>query len=113
MTKVRVNWGPPANEDPVRLYEIYNSASRSLLVLATDRAEAIEMAYTPNHIHFMGDRKDKSYPHAAEVRNPANERRLAYHLALIQLAVARRLRGSVHIDGENLYVGDQLIRDGN
>ena len=109
MTKVRVNWGPTTDGSPVRLFQVYNTAYRNLHVLAPDERTAIEIAYTANHIHRIWDRKDKSYPHAAEVRNPSNDPRLAYHADLIEIAISQRLRGSVHIDGEKLYVGSQLV----
>ena len=97
-------------ETSVKLFEVFNTAHRSLLVLASDKAEAIDVAYGANHLHFVWSRKDKNYPHAAELRSPANERKLAYHLDLIELAIGRRLRGVVRLDGECLYVGHELVR---
>ena len=109
MVKVRVNGEAVDGERSVKLFEVFNTAHRSLLVLATDRAESIEMAYRANHIHFIWNRKDISYPHVAEVHNPIIDPKLANHGDLIQVAIARRLRGTVNVDGGHLYVGNQIV----
>ena len=110
MAKVRVNWGPAPKDASVKLFQVWNTSNKGLYVLAPDRKTAESIALTANHIHNVWPRKDPWGLHVAEVHDPANERGLAYHLDLVQAAIKQGLRGSVHLDGEYLRVGDQLIR---
>lgn len=103
--------GPSASESSVQLYEVYNTAHRSLLVLAPDKSTALDIAYNANHTHWILDRKDKSYPHVAEVREPLNQGKLANCGAAIQTAIAERLQGTVHLEGDHVCVGYQIVRD--
>ena len=111
MAKVRINWGAAPEDRPVRLFEVYNTAHRSLLVLAPDRSSAIEIAHSANHIHWIWNRKDISYPHAAEVRDPLRHEDLADCVEPIQAAIAQRLQGTVHREGDHVCVGYQVLGD--
>jgi hypothetical protein len=110
MTKVGVYWGPAPDERSVKLYDVYNTAHRSLLVLASDRLKAIEIAYAANHIHSIWNRKDKNYPHADEVRNLSSDCRLADSADSIRSAIAQRLQGTVHLESGRMFVGYELVR---
>ena len=110
MAKVRVNWGPAPEVVSVKLFQVWNTSNKGLYVLAPDRKTAESVALTANHIHNVWPRKDPWGLHVAEVHGPAHERKLAYHLDLIQAAIEQRLQGTVHLNGADLYVGDQLVR---
>ena len=108
MSKVRI--GGAAADQPVKLFSVFNTAHRNLMVLATSRDDAVQIAHGANHVHFIWDRKDKNYPNAAEVCDPHNDRQLAYHVDLLEAAIAQGLRGTVHLDGEHLYVGHCIVQ---
>ena len=107
MAKVPV--GPIYSKEPVRLYEVYNTAHRSLPVLALDERAATEIAYAANHVHNLGFfRKDRNYPHVAEVKRPLRGK-FAECSQAIQEAIARRLQGTVRLNGGGITVGNELI----
>ena len=109
MSKVPVNWGATAHDRSVKLYEIYNTAHQSLLVLAPDRDTALKIAHTANHVHWVWPRKDTSYPHVAELHDPFSRGRFADSRDSITIAIDRRLQGTVHFNDERVFVGEEAI----
>ena len=112
MSKVRIRWETAAEENSVKLFEVYNTAHRSLLVLAADRATALKIAYNANHIHFISGRKDRAYPHVAEVRTPSTYRELANCGASLDAAIAQRMQGTLHPEGDYVCVGYHEVTNG-
>jgi hypothetical protein len=109
MAKVRVNWGSLESGCSVKLFKVYNTAHRSLLVLARDEKEAMSVAYTANHIYSPYPKTAESYSRMAyEVRCPTSEVPQS-HWPLVQLAIERRLQGTVHIEDRHLAVGYEVI----
>jgi len=106
-----MNWGPAPDDSSVRLYEIYNTAHNSLLVLAIDRSTALKIAYSANHILSVWDRKDRSYPHISEVKVPSSHRKIADRAPAIELAISQRLQGTVHFEGGGLRIGSQVVSE--
>lgn len=111
MAKVRVSWEPAADDLPVKLFEVYNTAHNGLLVLAVDRSTALDIAYAANHIHFIWSRKDKSYPHVAEVRDPSSHRKLADCAGSVQSAIVQCVQGTVHSEGDHVCIGYEVFGD--
>ena len=108
MTKVRVNWGPAPEPCAVRLFSVYNTSHKELLVLARNAETALSIAGTANHVYGLGSsRKDSNYPHAAEIRTPFG--RLIGYWTCIQHAVSRRLEGTLHLQDGLVAVGDEVI----
>ena len=108
MAKVRVNWGPAPEGCSVNLFDVINTSSNRLLVLARDGQTAMRVAHTANHVYDPKVTMATYYSRRAEKavrpfpRSPHFEN-------LIQIAMARRLEGTVHCDGDKLFVGEQLI----
>jgi hypothetical protein len=111
MPKVRVNWGRLDADQEVKLYVIYNTVHRSLYVLAPDRAAALEIDHTANHIHsptwsFL--RKDKCYPYAEEIKG-AIHGQISDNWSSIEQAIEQRAVGTLHfVDGQFL-IGDEVF----
>ncbi|HET7576971.1 MAG TPA: hypothetical protein VFK19_10480 [Sphingomicrobium sp.] len=108
MVKVRVNWGATDGQTPVTLFQVWNTRSKDLLVLAPDKDAAMKIAYTANHLHWMSPRKDTSYPHANEVRPPFYGDLVGYEEA-IERAIAQRVQGTVHLEDGGISVRDEFF----
>jgi hypothetical protein len=98
----------PANQTPLKLYQIYNTSHRSLLVLASDARNATDTAYAANHLHYMWQRKDRSYPNVSEVKAPYDDK-LAACWKAIEVAISKRLTGVVHLDDGYIRVGGEKV----
>lgn len=106
MAKVRVNWGQTTDGCPVKVFVVYNTAHNGLYVLAPDREAAMSIAYTANHIHNVGFRKDTNYPHVAEEREPFSGK-LADS---VRRAIAQRIQGTIHLHDDYIAVGHEAIK---
>jgi hypothetical protein len=106
-SKVRVNWGGLPEGRSVSMHVIWNSAFQRLYVLAENEKTALQIANVANHIHYMdgGFSKDvacfkgrlESFPGYTDAR------------VELDIAVARRLQGTLHLDGGKLAIGDEVI----
>ena len=107
MAKVRVNRGPAEEHCPVKLFVVDNTAHRSLYVLARDKSRAMPVAYTSNHVYSPEVKHAETYSRSAyEILSP-NAYSLADYWSLIGQAIAQRLEGTVHIEGDGICVGWQ------
>ena len=108
MAKVRVNWGPTEDDCPTKLFIVYNTAHNSLYVLARDDKTAMSVAYTANHVYSPTPKIADTYSRSVyEVRTA--DRDLPNHWGTIQKAIARRLEGSVHFEGDSVSIGYEVI----
>lgn len=108
--KCKINLGVAHPDQTVKLFSVYNTSHNSLYVLAPDLKVAMSIAHSANHIHGIFDRKDRSYPHGQEVRAPFGEEMKALW-GLVELAITRRLQGTVHFDGGQVCVGKEVIKE--
>jgi len=107
MAKVRVNWGPAPEDCSVSLFAVYNTAHRSLYVLARDWRTAMSVAYTANHVYDPSPKMAETYGrHVEEVKGPYSSELLA-HWKSIEQAIARRVEGTVHFEGDHISVGTE------
>lgn len=104
MVKVRVNWGPLEEGRSVKLFVVYNTAHNRLYVLAQNEKEAMNIAYTANHVYFPQQKYAETYSRAAyEVLDPPCE--LSNHWNAIQHAMDKRVQGTIHLEGDHIAVG--------
>ncbi|OWR01421.1 hypothetical protein [Sphingopyxis witflariensis] len=108
--KCRIGLGAADPNQTVKLFAVYNTSHNSLYVLAPDLKAAMSIAHSANHIHGVFDRKDRTYPHGQEVRAPFGEQ-MAASWGLVELAIERRLQGTVHFDGAEVWVGKEVIKE--
>ncbi|MGQ0590276.1 MAG: hypothetical protein ACT4N8_12225 [Sphingosinicella sp.] len=108
MTKCRVNWGRSEDGEAVRLWEIYNTSFNNLFVLAKDRNEALSIAHAAGHIYYTTNTLFDQGRRAYEVTGPSSNMSNS-HWDMVQLAINRRVQGTVHFDGEQVAVGREVI----
>jgi hypothetical protein len=109
MAKVLVNWGPTNDDSPVSLFVVFNTAHRSLYVLARDWRIAMSVAYTANHVYDPTPKIADTYGrHVDEVKSPHSSE-LEHHWRAIEAAIARRLEGTVHFSNGHVSVGHESI----
>lgn len=109
MPKVRVNWGQCVDGSPVKLFVVYNTSHNDLYVLARDKDIAMSIAYTANHIYGTEVKHAPTYSRSVyEVTNP-NACNLSSHWSLIQQAIAQRVEGTVHFEGDRFSIGDEAF----
>jgi hypothetical protein len=111
MAKVRVNWGPVGEGSSVKLFSVCNTAHNSLYVLAQDRQEAMGIAYAANHIYFPQQKIAETYSRLADEIEAPFGPALTQHWTLIQAAIARGLRGTVHFEEDRIAIGDEAFSE--
>lgn len=109
MAKVRINCGVAPNGCVVKLFGVYNTSHKEMLVLARDFREALKIAGSANHFYALGSvRKDFNYPRAEEIRGPFGY--LSSYWNLIQEAASNRIEGTVHLENGSVTIGYQEIK---
>ena len=108
MAKFPVNRGVCDNNFSVKLFSVFNTSQKQLLVLARDRSTAISISQQANHIHNIVFRKDGCYPNVEEMR-PSLTGINVTHREALQRAIIQRLEGTVHFIDEHLAIGTDII----
>src|SRR5690242_1613909 len=98
MAKVRVNWGPAPEGCSVKLFTVWNTNHNCLQVFARDSKTAMSIACTANHVYGTSTKIADNYSRIVDEVKPP-------YTGAIQLAVARRLEGTVHFEDDQLFVG--------
>lgn len=107
MTKVHVYW-EAAEVGQVSVFGIYNTSHNCLYVLARDADEAMNIAYTANHVYGTMPIIWSDYGrHAFKVQCLPSE--LDAFSEAIDQALSKRLRGTLHVDGDVLKLGNLVI----
>jgi hypothetical protein len=108
MAKVPINWGPAPEDCSIKLFVVYNTAHNSQFVLARDRARAMSIAHSANHVYSPQEKHAETYSRVAyEVTSPDYD--LSQHWQAIQAAIERRVEGTLHIEAEQVSVGYEVF----
>ena len=109
MTKCRANWGALPEGSAVSIFDVINTAFKHLYVIAPDEKTAMAVACSANHVLGTHEIHEDHYFRAPHKVDPADDKNLQPHQNAIQLAMARRLQGTLHFDRGRLFVGDEVI----
>ena len=112
MTKVPINCGPAEEGCTVRLFAVSNTNQKSLYVLARDGQRAMSIACSANHVYDPTPKIADYYGrHVDEVRTPYSAE-LKLHWKSIEQAMEQRIEGTVHFNGDQMSIGEEVLRAG-
>jgi hypothetical protein len=106
--KVKINLGATPADESVDFFVVWNSSGRKLYVLAKDLANAVQIAHASNHIHYMDVGYSKDV--LASKLNWRNLSDFKPYRRQLEVAIARRLQGTLHLVDGGLAVGDEEIK---
>jgi hypothetical protein len=109
MVKCRANWGALPEGSTVSIFDVVNTAFKHLYVIAQDEKSAMAVASSANHVLGTDEIHGDYYFRAAEKVDPTQEKNLRQFAEAINLAMARRLQGTLHFDDGQVSVGDEVI----
>ena len=109
MAKMRANWGRTPDGISVKVYLVYNTANKSIYVLARDKTTAMLIAQAANHIYnaevihadnYGRDCNEVTSRHPGELKN---------YWDSVERAVASRVEGTLHIENGKIAVGYEVV----
>ena len=109
MAKCRVNWGAVPEGSSVSVFEVTNTSMKHLFVIAENEKSAMAIAHTANHVFGTHEIHEDNYFRAAHGVNALENNTLLPFSDAIELAIARRLQGTLHFDNAQLSVGNEVI----
>jgi len=109
MTKCRANWGALPEGVTVKIFKVVNTSFKHLYVIAQDEQSAMAVACSANHILGTEEIHGDYYFRAAWRVDPTEDKNLQEFVKPIQMAIARRLQGTLHIDNGQVFVGCEVI----
>ena len=109
MVKCRVNRGPLPEGLTVAIFQVVNTAFKHIYVIAEDEKSAMGVAWAANHVHGNHEIHEDYYFRAAHKVNLDKDKNLQKFSVALELAMDRRLVGTLHFDDDRVWVGEEVI----
>jgi hypothetical protein len=103
------NWGELPFGNSVYVFNEINTARRSLFVLAKDKETAMAVACSSGHTRGTATLLRDYYSRNVWLVEPKSDKHLRNHLEQLERASSRRLQGTIHIMGDMLKIGNEII----
>ena len=95
--------------NPTRLYSVFNTSHRSLLVMAESSEAALSLAWTAGHIRHTDNGLKSEGRDAHEVYSPPQAGPLHDHWSVVQDAASKGFSGAVEFAEERISIGNKVI----
>jgi len=103
------NWGELPVGESVTVFDVINTQFRHLFVIAKDAQTAMSVAQSSGHIRGTEEIHNDYYFRSPTPIDFASHQQLGEHADAIQVALNRRLQGTLHLIDGQVVVGNEVI----
>jgi hypothetical protein len=110
LAKCRVEWPRAADNEEVRLFTVFNTSHNSLLVLASDEQEAMQIAQSGNHVHGTRTIQALNYDRMCHLASSWDLRANEWAVPLVEQAIADKKKVTIEFDKDGVWVGNSHMK---
>ena len=110
MVKYWANWGALPEGSSASVFSVCNTSHNHAYVIAEDEKSAMAVACSAGHVRGTSNIDKDYYWRNATLVDPTKVPSLQKFESEIQLAVNRRLQGTLHFEESQVLVGNEVIK---